>query len=81
MVTRAYVLIESVPGRNKDIHGTLHRLPQVKLIDRVTGPYDLVAVIEASDLTSVANFVSDRVHTISGVVRTLTCLAVPETSD
>ena len=78
MATRAYILIESVPAKNKDIHKSVSRLPEVKLADRVTGPYDIVAVVEADSLSDIANLVSDRIHTISGVVRTLTCLAITE---
>jgi len=45
-------------------------------VDVITGPYDVVAVIEARDIQSVGDVVTSRVHTIGGVVRTVTCVAV-----
>ena len=45
-------------------------------VDVVTGPYDIIAIIEAPDLSSVGETVTGSVHTISGIVRTVTCLAV-----
>ena len=45
-------------------------------VDRVTGPYDVILVFEADDLRTVGERVTEHVHTISGIVRTVTCLAV-----
>ena len=45
-------------------------------VDVVTGPYDVICVVEADDLSSVGDTVTGSVHTIGGIVRTVTCLAV-----
>ena len=48
----------------------------VNSVDAVTGPYDLIAVIEGKDLNSVGDVVTSKIHTVQGIVRTVTCLAV-----
>ena len=74
--TRAYVLVEAAAGRVAGITIALRGMPGLVSVDSVTGPYDIIIVIEAESLPEVADLVTEHVHTISGVVRTVTCLAV-----
>ena len=74
--TRAYVLVETAVGRGAGIAVALREMPGLISVDRVTGPYDMIIVLEAESLPKVAELVTEHVHTISGVVRTVTCLAV-----
>ena len=76
MATRAYILIETAVGKTKDVSSALKALSGMQSVDAVTGPYDIIAVFEARDLNSVGDMVTGRVHTISGIVRTVTCLAI-----
>ena len=43
---------------------------------RVTGPYDVVVVVEGRDLQQISNFVTETIHTRRGVVRTTTCVSL-----
>ena len=74
--TKAFVLIETAVGKTKDVVGALNNISAVTSVDVVTGPYDIIAVVEAGDLASVGDTVTGSVHTIPGIVRTVTCLAV-----
>ena len=74
--TRAFVLIETAVGKTKDVVSALHRVTGVASVDVVTGPYDIIVIVEASDLASVGDTVTSNIHTIPGIVRTVTCLAV-----
>ena len=74
--TRAYVLVETAVGRVAGIAIALRGMPGLVSVDSVTGPYDIILVLEAESLPEVADLVTEHVHTISGVVRTVTCLAV-----
>ena len=74
--TKAYVLIETAVGKTKDVVRALEGVDGVSSVDVVTGPYDVIAIIEAEDLSSVGDTVTGSVHTIGGIVRTVTCLAV-----
>ena len=74
--TRAYVLVETAVGRVPGIAAALGGMPGLVSVDSVTGPYDMIIVLEAESLADVAELVTEHVHTISGVVRTVTCVAV-----
>lgn len=76
MTTKAYILIETAVGKSRDVTNALRSLPGVETVDAVTGPYDIIAVIAAPDLNAVGDLVTSEVHTINGIVRTVTCLSV-----
>jgi len=76
MTTKAYILIETSVGKPRDVADTLRALQGVQNVDAVTGPYDIIAVVAAPDLNAVGDLVTSEIHTISGIVRTVTCLSV-----
>lgn len=76
MATKAYILIETSVGRSRDVANELRSLQGVQTVDSVTGPYDIIAVVEAPGLNAVGDLVTSQVHTIKGIVRTVTCLSV-----
>ena len=76
MSPKAYILIETSVGKSRDVANTLRSLDGIETVDAVTGPYDIIAVVVAPDLNSVGDMVTSRIHTISGIVRTVTCLSV-----
>ena len=76
MATKAYILIETTVGKSRNVADALKSLPGVNTVDAVTGPYDIIAVVEAPDLNAVGDLVTSQIHTINGIVRTVTCLSV-----
>ena len=76
MATKAYVLIDTAVGKGIDVAETLQKIPGMVAVDRVTGPHDVIAVFEAADLNEVGDLVTARIHTINGILRTVTCLSV-----
>jgi len=76
VAAKAFVLIETVVGRNKDVVAALRQLEGVKSVDTVTGPYDIISIIEGETLNEIGDLVTAKVHLISGISRTVTCLAV-----
>ncbi len=76
MIAKAFVLIETAVGKNKEVVAALGRLKEVKSVDAVTGPYDVIAVIEGADLGAIGDLVTSKIHPIAGISRTVTCLAV-----
>ncbi|MEE9324183.1 MAG: Lrp/AsnC ligand binding domain-containing protein [Dehalococcoidia bacterium] len=70
MNTKAFLLIEATVGNSLRILNSLKRVEEVKSVDAVTGPYDLIAILEAQDLNGISNIVANKVHTVDGVVRT-----------
>jgi len=76
MATRAYILIETVVGKTGEVSSALQAIPEMKSVDTVTGPYDIIAIAEASDLPSIGNLISDGMHSVPGIVKTVSCLSV-----
>lgn len=76
MATTAFVLIETAVGKTKDVVKGLRGVGGMKSVDAVTGPYDVIAVVEASNLTAVGDLVTKSVHATGGIIRTVTCLAI-----
>ena len=76
MAAKAFVLIETAVGKNKDVVAALRQLDGVKSVDIVTGPYDIIAIIEKESLNDVGDLVTGKIHPIAGISRTVTCLAI-----
>ncbi len=78
MATKAYILIETAVGKTKDVTSALNSLDDIVNVDAVTGPYDIIAIVNSTDLTTVGDLVTSDIHTITGIVRTVTCLSLVE---
>lgn len=76
MPTKAFVLIETSVGKTNDVVTAISKVKGIRSVDAVTGPYDVIAIVEASDLNTVGDLVTSKVHTIPGIARTVTCLSV-----
>ena len=75
MTTRAYILIETQVGKAPDVAAALRSLPGVPSADIITGAFDIIALVEAPDMVSMADLVTGQVQSIPGVTRTITCVA------
>lgn len=73
-IFRAFVLIQTVPGRVDSVLRALRRMPQVRSVDSVTGPYDVVALVEVDELRELSHVVAGTIGGLRGVTRTTTLL-------
>lgn len=73
---KAFVLIETAVGKTKAVIASLRQLGGIESVDTVTGPYDIIAVIEAKTLNDIGDLITGKIHAIDGISRTVTCLAV-----
>ncbi len=76
MSAKAFVLIETAVGKTKGVIASLKQLTGIESVDTVTGPYDIIAVIEAETLNDIGDLITGQIHAIDGISRTVTCLAV-----
>jgi len=76
MSAKAFVLIETAVGKTKEVITSLKQLEGIKSVDTVTGPYDVISVIEAETLNEIGDLITGKIHAIEGISRTVTCLAV-----
>lgn len=76
MAVKAYVLIEVAVGKTKDVVTALQKVEGVQSVAAVTGPYDVIVVIEKPDVNAIGDMVTRNIHSVSGIARTVTCLTV-----
>ena len=76
MSTRAYILIETAAGAGRDVAIKLSSISGVSQVALITGPYDIVAMVETEDLVAMGDLVAGRIHAVQGVVRTQTCFII-----
>ena len=76
MAIKAYVLIDTQIGSSRNVSDTLKAMQGVETVDSVTGPYDVIAVVGASDLQQITDIVTNQIHSIDGIARTITCLSI-----
>jgi len=76
MAAKAFVLIETAVGKSRDVVTVLGKLKGVTSVDTVTGPYDIIAVLQGETLNDIGDLVTSNIHPIPGISRTVTCLAI-----
>ena len=76
MLVQAYILIQTDVGRSSDVSLEIRQLPGVTLAEDVTGPYDVIARIEAASVDELGQLVISRIQDVKGITRTLTCTVV-----
>jgi Ala-tRNA(Pro) deacylase len=69
----AYVLVQVQVGRSADASGEIARIENVISSDVLTGPYDVIALVEAPSVDDLGKLVVARIQAVDGVTRTLTC--------
>jgi DNA-binding Lrp family transcriptional regulator len=73
---QAYVLITAQVSQVKEALQGLKQIEGVKKVDAVTGPYDIIALVEGENMNVIGEMVVSKIQNVPGVSRTLTCLIV-----
>lgn len=74
--TTAFVLIEAASDKATNALKTISKIPGVKMAHAVTGPYDIIAFVEAPDVDALGRVVLSKIRTIAGITKTLTCVTI-----
>ncbi|MGH2821056.1 MAG: Lrp/AsnC ligand binding domain-containing protein [Actinomycetota bacterium] len=72
---RAYVLIQTSPNAAHVAH-EIRSIEGVEVADDVSGPYDVIARVEAPDIDALGQLVVSGIQSVEGITRTLTCPVV-----
>ena len=75
MPTKAFILIEAKVGGVQKVVRSLRALKGVTSADVITGNYDIIVLVEASDMGAMAELVTSQIQGVTGVLRTITCVA------
>jgi DNA-binding Lrp family transcriptional regulator len=76
VTNRAYILVETSVGKTRDVAAVLRSVQGIRSVDVVTGPYDIIATIDSPDVNSMGALITDTIHSVGGVVRTVTCVSL-----
>ena len=76
MSKTAYLLIEAEPGLSFNVIRGLRELAEVTGADFVSGPYDIIARVQVEDVNAIGQLITEEVHPLHGVVRTVTCISI-----
>ena len=75
MAIKAYILVETSVGHTLTVVDTIRGFDGIDIVDVVTGPYDIIAVFNAKDMTEIGTLVTEKIHNVEGVLRAVTCIA------
>ena len=74
-LVRTFVLITLAPKRNAAIESALRRIPEVRTLHSVSGPFDLLAIV-AADSIGALDAIIDRIGLLDGVERTTSAIVL-----
>ena len=75
-MVQAYVLIQTEVGRASAVAESIAKITGVTVAEDVTGPYDVIAKVEARTVDDLGKLVIARIQDVPGITRTLTCTIV-----
>ncbi|MFL6169993.1 MAG: Lrp/AsnC family transcriptional regulator [Ornithinibacter sp.] len=75
-MVQAYILIQTDVGRAASVASAIAGLEGVAMAEDVTGPYDVIARVEASTVDELGKLVIAKIQDVEGITRTLTCTVV-----
>ncbi len=79
MPVKAFVLIQTEieVAKTPEVVTALKKLrKEIKSVDCVTGPYDIIVVVEVGTLDEIAALVDNKIRAVAGVYRTVTCVSI-----
>jgi DNA-binding Lrp family transcriptional regulator len=76
VVVQAYILIQSEVGMAASVAERIAGITGVTLAEDVTGPYDVIARVEARNVDELGRLVIAKIQEVPGITRTLTCTVV-----
>ena len=78
MTISAYILVETTPGASKNVLGHFLNMDHIEEAHAVTGPYDAIIKVRAADVVKLGDMVVAKIQTVTGVLRTTTCICLTE---
>ena len=75
-MVQAYILIQTEVGKAASVAEAIAGISGVTLAEDVTGPYDVIARVEASNVDDLGRLVIAKLQDVPGITRTRTCTVV-----
>lgn len=71
----AYILVQAAVNA-AHVASEIRAIDGVEFADDVSGPYDVIVRVSASDMDALGKLVVSRLQMVEGITRTLTCPVV-----
>ncbi len=75
-MVQAYILIQTDVGQAAAVAENIAGIDGCVLAEDVTGPYDVIARVEAPTVDELGKLVIAKIQDVEGITRTLTCTVV-----
>jgi len=76
MAAKAFLLIATVVGKSREVVTSLSKVKGVISVDTVTGPYDIIAILQGESLNDIGELVTGKINSFAGISRVVTCLVI-----
>lgn len=76
MAAKAFLLVETATGKSSEVVTSFSKLKGVISVDTVTGPYDVIAILQGQSLNDIGELVTGKINQIAGIYRVATCLVI-----
>ena len=76
MSVEAYVFVECDHGKSREVGNVIEKITGVESTKIVTGPYDIIVLVVASNFKVLGDVVIKKIQAIQGVKRTLTNVVI-----
>lgn len=76
MSIRAYVLINTQIGQTQRVAEELKKISEVKKLDIIMGPYDIIVEIEVPNYEDISKLLLEKFQNIPAINHTMTCPVV-----
>jgi len=76
MSIKAYILANVEVGMGEEVVEALSAVEGVESAHNVTGPYDVIALVEVPDTVALGDLLINSIQLIDGVDYTLTCVVM-----
>ncbi len=75
-MVQAYILIQTEVGKSTSVAEAIAQVEGALTAEDVTGPYDVIARVEARNVDELGELVIAKIQEVPGITRTLTCTVV-----
>ncbi|MBX3036198.1 MAG: Lrp/AsnC ligand binding domain-containing protein [Anaerolineales bacterium] len=73
---QAYVLVQTTADKTINVATSILEVDSVKTVNIVTGPYDVIVLMEGDDPQIIGRIIMEKIRLIPGIVETLTCVVI-----
>ena len=73
MRARAFVLINLAAGASEAVLMKLQKMDFVAEVNAVSGPYDMIAVVDGATFNEIGKSVLEKIQPVPGILQTITC--------